>query len=399
MHKYNSNITKNTKQRLNSEFLNFLKSGNFKFDIHTHLFNKDYIPDKYFGIRIPFLVNVNFLKHLDSILELVSSDEEDKVYFYAYFIDFVSKNSMLDIAKYLISNTPRNTIFCSLMMDFSKGIRGKTKKNIFEQLDEYKKIRDKYKKIFLPFLAIDPNNADYLKLFQKAFSLDYNFFGIKVYPAMGFLPSHPNLMKIFEICSKYDIPITAHTGFGGVHTNRTSLNIKYFDVDQHGKLFLKREKKNFFFKKQYEKFFNKPQNWEPVLKAFPDLRLNLSHFGGVQEWEDKNSNKWTFRIIDLMERYPNVYSDLSFIIYEDKIHKDFINLFNNNKTVAERTLFGTDFYMIVSEGKYKEIRSRFVTKIGSKTMHKISVENPLNFLNLRQFIPKKIEEKWQRQIL
>jgi predicted TIM-barrel fold metal-dependent hydrolase len=74
-------------------------------------------------------------------------------------------------------------------------------------------------------------------------------------------------------------------------------------------------------------------------------------------------------------------------------------MFNNNKLISERTLFGTDFYMINLEGKYKELRSKFVTKIGSKIMHKISVENPLNFLNLKDFISQEIRQTWEQQTL
>ncbi|MBN2662241.1 MAG: amidohydrolase family protein [Bacteroidales bacterium] len=399
MNKFNSNISKTTKSRLNSSILSLFEQGDFRFDVHVHLFNKDFIPDKYFGIRIPYLVNASFLKQLESILEFVSSDD-DKLYNYAYFIDFVSKKSTEDIAEYLINSTPQNTIFCSLMMDFSKGITGKTAKDIFEQLEEYKLVRDKNPSLFLPFVAIDPNNTKHLELFNKAFSKEYNFFGVKIYPSLGFLPSHPNLMKIFEQCARYDIPVVTHSCSGSVHSNKNSFNLKYYDLNQNGELILKNEKKTFFFKRQYEQLFNRPQNWEPVLKAFPNLRINFAHFGGVSEWKNNTSRKaWTYRIIDLMERYPNVYADLSYIMHLPEIHKTFIDLFNNNKLVSERTLFGTDFYMITIEGKYKDIRSQFVTNLGSKIMHKISVENPLNFLNLTNLVPTEIRKKWHTQTL
>lgn len=399
MNKFNSNISKNTKSRLNKELISLLKTGNFRFDVHVHLFNKDFIPDKYFSIRIPFLVNPTFLKQLESILDLVTEDDEN-LYNYAYFIDFITKRNTSEIAEYLINNTPSNTIFCPLMMDFTKGIAGKTNKDIFEQLVEYKNVRDTYPASFLPFVSIDPNNPKYLELFNKAFSKEYNFFGVKLYPSLGYYPSHPNLMKIFEICSKHDIPVVTHACAGSVHTTKNSLNLKYYDLNDKGELFLKTEKKKFFFKKQYEQLFNKPQNWEPVLKAFPNLRINFAHFGGVNEWETDNEHKeWTYRIIDLMERFPNVYADISYILHLPDFHKTFLDLFNNNNLVAERTLFGTDFFMITIEGKYKDIRSKFVTNIGSKVMHKISVENPLNYLNLTEFIPTEIKEEWHKQTL
>jgi len=386
MSKFNSNISKNTKSRLNPQIISLLKEGNYRFDVHVHLFNKDFIPDKYYGIRIPFLVNVSFLKQLESILEFVEN-EDDKLYNYAYFIDFISKKTTADIADYLIESTPKNTIFCPLMMDFTKGISGKVQKDVFQQLDEYKSVRDKHPSLFLPFVSIDPNNPKYLDLFNKAFSKEHNFFGVKIYPALGYLPSHPNLMKIFEVCAEYDIPIVTHSCAGSVHTNKNSLNLKYYDLNNNGEHFLKNVKKKFFFKRQYEQFFNHPKNWEPVLKAFPNLRINFAHFGGVNEWNSNNNSekKWLYRIIDLMDRYSNVYADVSYILHLPDFHKTFVDLFNNNKLVAERALFGTDFFMITIEGKYKDIRSKFVTNIGSEVMKKISVENPIKFLNLTDF--------------
>ena len=391
MHKISQNILKTTLARVSEEVKTLLQTNNFKFDVHTHIFNKDYIPEKYFGIRIPFLVNADFLMQLESLMDLISLDEDDKLSHYAYFIDFISKNSMLDIAKYLIHNTPKNTIFCPLMMDFQPGIDGAVKKDIFEQLSELRDVRNHFPANFLPFVAINPNNQNHKQLFEKAFSEEYKFFGVKIYPSIGYLPSHPDLMKIFEICAKYDIPVTTHSGSGTVHTHYNKLTLKYYDLNENDELYLKTDKKTFYFKKQFERYFNNPHNWEPVLKAFPNLRLNLAHFGGDAEWDKRQGNDkdWAKYTISLMERFPNVYSDVSYIIHIPEMHNKFIELFNTNKLVAERTLFGTDFYMITVEGKYRELRGEFVRNIGSEIMQKISIDNPLRFLNLTNLVSKK----------
>lgn len=392
MLKYTSKIQETTKERLNNSLKSLLQTGNFNFDVHTHLFNKDYIPDKYFGIRIPFLVNIDFLRQLESLMDLISLDEDDKLSNYAYFIDFVSKNSMEDITSYLIKHSAPNTIFCPLMMDFQAGIEGAVNKNIFDQLEELKSIRDKYPSKFLPFIAINPNNPRHVELFEKAFSKEYNFFGVKIYPSLGYMPSHPSLMKIYEVCEHYNIPITTHSGSGTVHASGNKFELAFYDLDENGKLILKTDKKNFFFKKQFEKYFNAPKNWEPVLKTFPKLRLNLAHFGGDSEWDKKvrNDKEWTFQTISLMERYENVFSDVSYIIHIPEMHKKFVELFKLNKFVAERTLFGTDFYMVVIEGQFKELRAEFIKNIGLDIMQKISVQNPLKFLNLTEFVPENL---------
>jgi len=401
MLKFNEQLKLGSDERVTFEMKTLLNKGNFKFDVHTHIFNKDYIPDKYFGIRIPFLVNVDFLMQLESMLDLISLDDDDKLSNYAYFIDFIKKNSMMEIAKFLIKETPKNTIFCTLMMDLGTGIDGSINKNMFQQLDEMKAVRDKYPAIILPFVAIDPNNKNHLEIFEKAFSEKYNFFGVKIYPSLGYLPSNSSLMKIFEVCEHYNIPVTAHSGSGTVHTSKNKLNLNYYVINENQDLEYHREKKNFYFKKQYEKFFNNPAHWEPVLKKFPNLRLNLAHFGGDSEWDKKtrNDKEWTFATIKLMEKYPNVYSDVSYIIHIPEMHNKFIELFKLNNFVRERTLFGTDFYMVTIEGKYKDMRAKFIKNIGEEIMQKISVENPINFLNLTELIPNKIITKWQNQTL
>jgi predicted TIM-barrel fold metal-dependent hydrolase len=398
MQKIDIKIEKDISKRLPAELKTVLEKGVFKFDVHCHLFNKDFIPDKYFGLRMPFLVNTDFLMYTESLLDTVSLDDDDKLSHYAYFIDFIAKNTTKDIAEHLIVNSPPNTIFCPLMMDFQPGIDGKTKKTVFQQLDELREVRNLYPDKFLPFVGINPNNSKHKELFEKAFSPEYNFYGVKIYPSLGYMPSHPALMDIFEICSHYDIPVTTHCGSGTVHTHNNILRLKYFILNEKGELILKKEKKTFLFKKQFEKYFNRPQNWQPVLKAFPNLRLNLAHFGGDSEWDNKESNdkEWTFRTIDLMERYENVYSDVSYIIHLPEMHQKFKTLFYNNQLVAERTLMGTDFYMILIEGKYKDIMSRFVAEMDSKILQKIAIENPLKFLNLSQLITQETKEKWQQ---
>ncbi len=384
------NLTKKTEQRLTKDLVNLLKQGDFKFDIHTHLFNQKYLPEKYLSIRIPALVDLDFLLSVDNLLDYFSAENDDKLLHYAQFLHFISKNDIYNIAQNLLNYYPANTIFCSLMGDFEVNIEGKKEFDIFRQMNDYKAIRDKYPANFLPFVAIDPNNPLHTEIFNKAFSSEYNFFGVKIYPALGFMPSHPALMKIFEICEKYDIPVVTHSGYGGVYTPKNNFVLEYYDLDDTGKLKLKKQKKNFFFRKQYNKLFGDPALWKPVLAAFPNLRLNIAHFGGYTEWDNKSYNDrgTLYTVIDLMERYPNVYTDVSFIFKEETMPGKFKDLFLNNEIVAKKTLYGSDFPFILTEGDFVQIKQRFISEIGTEIMHKISVENPLKYLNLVNFAKK-----------
>ena len=119
------------------------------------------------------------------------------------------------------------------------------------------------------------------------------------------------------------------------------------------------------------------------------MRLNLAHLGGDKVWTDTGDKNRIYRIIDLMERYQNVFSDVSYVIHNQTMPMTFKQMFENNDILQNRVLFGTDYFMIFIEGRYDEIRTRFVTEVGTGIMHKISIENPLKFLNLQSFVENK----------
>lgn len=63
--------------------------------------------------------------------------------------------------------------------------------------------------------------------FYKVFSekSEHKFFGVKIYPSLGYLPSNPQLMEIFGLCEKKRIPVTAHCSGAIVHTGKGILKI------------------------------------------------------------------------------------------------------------------------------------------------------------------------------
>ena len=49
-------------------------------------------------------------------------------------------------------------------------------------------------------------------------------------------------------------------------------------------------------------------------------------------------------------------------------------------TLASRVLYGSDYYMLVVEGKLHEILNRFKKDMGDELMHQLSVVNPNRYL-------------------
>ncbi len=157
----------------------------------------------------------------------------------------------------------------------------------------------------------------------------YAFAGIKVYPPLGFNPwpedgdgykddeeierELEKVRYLYAFCIQHNIPLTAHCNPNG------------FLVD-----------------KKYSKFAS-PAKWAKVLaqQEFKQLRLNLAHFGGAER------DDWRDQIADLVLKYDNVYTDISYQGVDKKIYvklKRFLDSKGaDRQRLLEKIIFGTDF--------------------------------------------------------
>ena len=163
-----------------------------------------------------------------------------------------------------------------------------------------------------PFLAIDPRRPGAIDAIldgQFVTKKAGNFFGIKLYPRLGYHPMAGKLPLLYAYCAKNNIPITSHCSAAGFPPWKTP----------SGK-------------------FTNPENFRPALEANPDLIINFAHFGTT-------NLDWGKTIIDLMKKYPNVYSDLSCKTGDAEL-TTFKNIYWNDDPkdiVKQRTLYGSDF--------------------------------------------------------
>lgn len=132
--------------------------------------------------------------------------------------------------------------------------------------------------------------------------------GVKVYPVMGFLPydnaiapdkeTYPQrlrdtgtdwagrldqaLSRLYDFCVKEDVPILTHCS----QSQQTS--------DAAGRR-------------------ASPDAWAAALRngRWPDLRVNLGHFGGFWSLTKPGLNGWTDQAVRLMVSQKNVYADVS----------------------------------------------------------------------------------------
>ena len=391
-------ISSNPWDRVPPQIKPLIQDDSVGFDIHCHIFNFESVPDGFFGIRLPF--TQRFFKYLEHFLhKIIGYSDTDSFSNIAYFINFGKNQNTEAIATKLFNYYPEKTIFCPLMMDMQpkkgEGIKGNIKAEYPIQIERMIDLRKQHADKLLPFVAIDPRRPRVFNdIFLKAFWPECHFFGIKIYSSLGYLPSHPELMKIFEVCEEKNIPVVAHCGGASVRSSYHHLQgikgrrrkdgnygTEYEDF---------KEDRWFFRPNSYARYFNDPRNWEPVLHAFPNLRLDLAHFGSDEEWEKLKcgeNNTWASRVMDLMLRYDNVYADVSFNIFNHRIFDLIKKVLKNNQLIAERTLYGSEFYMVIIKGHFRSIKVDFTVFMGDRIMKQIASANPRRFLGLNQKNP------------
>lgn len=284
-------------------------------------------------------------------------------------------------------------------------------------LNELIDLKIKYKDKIYPFLAVDPRNPNIQLLIEKNVVVhDKNstdikasntryFQGIKLYPPLGYLPSHPKLKPVYDYCQAFSIPITFHCSTGGAYNARKTIFVQGFvkkkslvneknicvqknrienkclnkDLQEIDPIKHWVELKHWVRFEKYEhlkQFFSDPDNWEYIIEQYKDtpLRLNFAHFGGAKQFKKylkvmDNQNtppleNWTYKIINLIhdyKKYPiQVYTDISFFANDiseingeiEGISIDELKLFlGKNTGLQDRIMFGTDYIVLALDYK------------------------------------------------
>ncbi|MDF1696865.1 MAG: amidohydrolase family protein [Saprospiraceae bacterium] len=253
-----------------------------------------------------------------------------------------------------------------LQMDLETGWDFKPKRGFRQQVREIKEISKT--RAILPYFAVDPRRAEkngpdenLYELFLEAFTdKDNPFFGVKCYPALGYLPSDVRLDPIFQICAEKNIPVLTHCGGEAVSTFEKKIMVKnetgYVQFEIPGDT-----------RDLRARYLNEPHNWEPVLKKYNNLKLNLGHFGGGSTWKEyvkDGSSARLDKIFELM-RNPNyrVWGDFSYSIIEDDLFDLFKQVLDVNDDILKQSLYGTDFWVVLPAGDLLKKQEIFLDKL------------------------------------
>ncbi|MEM7574984.1 MAG: amidohydrolase family protein [Bacteroidota bacterium] len=288
------------------------------------------------------------------------------------------------LSKYAINqyNHPhlkdKELIVTLLMMDLESGWEVKVRKNMRKQMQEIRDLCRKYP--VLPYFPVDPRRThvagifNLYELFLEAFRPgEESFFGVKVYPGLGYLPSDYRLLPIFEICQEKNIPIITHCGGEAVTTHEPDL--KAFRLDDPVTISGESRQK-------VAAELNHPKEWLPVLEKFPNLKINLAHCGGGSAWAAYGKNGYNDKvetIIQMTRDYPNVYADFSFNVINSSLFNTYKAVISAYGNMRERALFGSDYWVVCGTGNLKKKQSQFFSQL-SQFIPELVLENPKKYL-------------------
>jgi hypothetical protein len=290
-------------------------------------------------------------------------------------LNVLKKSSMLEILNYYIENfsiiqlpefAQKPFVTGVLLMDLETGWNIRPEKKLFQQIDEIKHIM--LSKAIIPFFPVDPRRANHTDPNENLYDLFINafadsktpFFGIKCYPALGYLPNDLRLDPIFRICAEKRIPVITHCG--GEIVSTFNKEIEFQDINGIHSFKIPGHSRS-----ERARYLNSPELWNSVLDKYNNLKLNFGHFGGDSNWEDYNltgKNERISKIVEMMKNSKyNVYADFSYNVIENGLFSAFEKQLKSDSEIAEKVMFGTDYWVVLPAGNLLDMQKEFLIRM------------------------------------
>lgn len=369
------------------------------FNCHIHTFTRKNVPSYVTRFQLgPVLGTiVGWVESSKILFKMVTKatsfllpGKYDAVHRLARFVETGEKDTQEAVFEKLRKQYPKRTKFVILPMnlDHMDGL-GDVKEKLPAQLSELlamaKKVNDDgiakgYGRIIYPFYTVHPKQKNLSEVTAQMRDGDIfykdNFWGLKIYPNLGYKPNDPAFREIFSICEEKGRPVMTHC----TPTGLWDISMK----DEH---------------KRRE--YGNPNNYIEILKKHPKLKICLAHFGGAEEWvkhlkkkdDSSEEESWGKTIYELIKsgNYPNLYTDISYTVFTPKQKDLYIDLIDylkvmlsSNKNVREHVLFGSDYYMVEREKlSEKEVSILLRSRLGDDLFFQIAHTNPKRFLGIR----------------
>lgn len=357
---------------------------------------------------------------------------------YIAFLEVATQRKQLDVFELEFEvgkqyDSQVRIVGLTMNMDFMDNRPSRRQISFESQLEAVKDIKRYYPSNFFPFLGIDPRHKSGMDLvnWSKAYfetglqanGMVFPFFsGIKLYPALGFFAFDPRLNDLYAYAETNQLPVITHVTRVGSQYIGTKISelipaqpamllpdnpseaVLTAQETIYTRIRIYREQKWLEDSKigNNDKacdLFSHPENYVPILEKFPKLKICLAHMGGSNEIVDNSkddpdlqqirrfdSQLWCDRIRDMMVRYPNLYTDISYTLSDldrpevlTAILKFMRTEDDNGQILAKRVLFGTDFFMTEQEKRESDLYQLAMQEL-AEFNQMITRDNPAEFL-------------------
>ncbi|MFX1258166.1 MAG: amidohydrolase family protein [Promethearchaeota archaeon] len=264
---------------------------------HSHLFHKNFYSEEIYN-----LVAKSFSKVLGVSEEVINQRYNPSVR-NSRSLDGEAMVHVMDYAgidKAIVSG-----------IDLGLTIIGEAKWSVEEMNQWVAKQVNEYSDKLIGLCAVDLRRGERaIKLLEKAVE-EWGMKGVKLHPCTGFYPNDPKFFPFYEKCVELNITLHSHTK-AGVHP---PLDSRFADP-----LFL-----------------------DTIASKFPDLKINMIHFGGIS---------WIFKCLEIMTAKPNIYADISghqlYIVGMPQYWLTILRNILDTPTISigqikDRVMFGTDW--------------------------------------------------------
>jgi predicted TIM-barrel fold metal-dependent hydrolase len=351
----------------------------YKFtNCHIHLFTLDHMPPNFPFRGALLLARSKLFVKLGSWLIKKTGFLEaygDALERLGRTLEVGKAKSQEEILRNFLPQYSEGTRFVVLPMDVAAGGYDEPKRSLKEQHTELYNLSRKevFKDLLVPFGKVHPEREGAFDEFRRCIE-ELGFKGLKLYPKLGYTPSHKLLMdKVYPYCIDHNLPVMTHCSRGGAF-GKGLLGEKGEDLGA-------------------------PWQYKTVLRNFPELRVCLAHFGGDREWEDyirgidpldpgAREKNWVTAIYDMIDsdddEFPNLYTDISYAVFSFANNVPALGVFLENPKLYQRVLFGSAYYMTKQEDlSERQVSMRLRHALGSEAFRQISKVNTQRWLTGR----------------
>jgi predicted TIM-barrel fold metal-dependent hydrolase len=403
---------------------------------HAHIFTVNHAPDYFLKTAIAnetmavwidkFLQKKGTrwaMKGLLQIFTFLSPRHRDTVRRYIEFVEIGTSASQEDIYNQVSMTYKKfgefRIVVLTQVLDYLDLERSSNHIKIRTQVEEVCMLKRHalYQQTIFPFLGLDPRQAgiDLLNDWVLHYiNPDKGFCGIKIYPAAGFFPFDIRLDAVWKYAADNGIPIMTHcTRSGSFYLGRREsilntggLVVQSLNPASPSMSTIETRVNSVVNDKSIIKnnriwcnVFGHPENYRPVLEKYNNLKICLAHVGGASEINRSSTDtggypsyltdNWYDEVIALMKDYPNVYSDISYTLSDQKALKKIAFDFREPSMVdrsgtplMNKLLYGTDYYLTQQEkfGDEPDLQNLFLGVFSKAEIQLLAYTNPAKFL-------------------